>query len=254
MIEYELKSALNEEQFEVYFQPKIDLKSEKICSLECLVRWQHPKLGLLLPKSFISYVEKLGLIVQLERWVYTYSLNKFKCWRKQNIAKHLTMALNLSPLHLKRPDFLDFITTLIKKNNIPPNCIELEITETNLMYNIPDINYILLKISEFGIRIAIDDFGTGYSSLAYLKRLKIDTLKIDRSFISDVPAVKKDSTIVHFILEMARSLGLYVVAEGVETQEQLDFLNKENCQCAQGYLFSKPLAVTEIELILNSDS
>ncbi len=250
MLERELRTALKEEQFDVFFQPKINLQSFTISGVEALIRWHHPKLGLLSPDSFIPCAEESGLIIELDRWVYQYSLHKLKQWTEKGIVSHFKMAMNLSTCQLEKTDFVDYIANLINENELDTACIELEITETQLMQNIEKNMLTLQKLKELGIRLAMDDFGTGYSSLAYLKQLQMDTLKIDRSFIADVPTEEDDTSIVLAILAMAKSLGLQVVAEGVETKTQLNFLKKEHCQYVQGYLFSKPLNTDDLEALL----
>ncbi len=247
MLEEELRIALKEEQFEVYFQPKINLLSNKLCGVECLIRWNHPTLGLLAPDSFIPCAEDTGLIVAIDRWVYQYSLNTLKQWYDKGLEGSFVMAMNLSALQLEQSDFVAFISHLVKKNGLTPANVELEITETQVMKNLEANKLILKQLEKFGLRLAMDDFGTGYSSLAYLKQLKMDTLKIDRSFIADVPENEEDTSIVLAILAMAKSLGLQVVAEGVETQEQVDFLLQKGCHCVQGYFYSKPLSLDDIE-------
>ncbi len=250
MLESELRTALKEEQFEVYFQPKFNLNPEVICGVECLVRWNHPRLGLISPDAFIPCAEETGLIVDLDRWVYQYSLKRLKKWLQQGLDKHFIMALNLSPRQLEQSDFLHYMSQLLSDNQLDPAQIELEITENQIMKNLEKNKIILQQIKQSGIRLAMDDFGTGYSSLAYLKQLQMDTLKIDRSFISDVPNDEDDTSIVLAILAMAKTLGLHIVAEGVETQVQLDFLKKEHCHCVQGYFFAKPLPIVDIEKML----
>ncbi len=250
MLESELRTALKEEQFEVYFQPKFTINPEVICGVECLIRWNHPRLGLLAPNDFIPCAEETGLIIELDRWVYQYSLKHLKKWLQNGLDKSFIMALNLSPRQLEQSDFLHFITQLISANQLDPAQIELEITENQVMKNLEKNKIILQQIKHSGIRLAMDDFGTGYSSLAYLKQLQMDTLKIDRSFISDVPNDEEDTSIVLAILAMAKTLGLHIVAEGVETQVQLDFLKKEHCHCVQGYFFAKPLPIVDIEKML----
>jgi len=251
VMETELRTALREGQFEVYFQPKIHIGSDQYCGVECLVRWNHPSLGLLTPDSFIPCAEETGLIIELDRWVYKQSLAKLRQWKQQGIVENdFVMAMNLSPRQLEKPDFLPFFIQLLSENQIEPGLVELEVTENQVMTNLAENRSRLQAIEKAGIRLAIDDFGTGYSSLAYLKQLRFGTLKIDRSFISDVPTREEDTSIVLAILAMARTLGLNVVAEGVETKIQLEFLRKEHCDCAQGYYFSKPLCAADLELDL----
>lgn len=250
LLETELRSAVQEQKLEVYYQPKFDLISNRIYGMESLIRWQHPELGLLSPEAFIPLAEETGLIVEIDRWCYQQSMKQFKEWQKKDLLGGHILALNLSIKHLEQPDMVVFLKQLIKEMEIDPACIELEITETQMMENMQAIKGVLKQIEQLGIRLAIDDFGTGYSSLSYLKELRLDTLKIDRSFIKDIPDNEDDATIVRAILAMAYGLKLHVVAEGVENKAQLGFLIQEGCVCAQGYLFSAPLPGVEMEAML----
>ena len=250
LLETELRTAIQEQQLEIYYQPKMNLISNRIYGMESLIRWQHPDLGQLSPESFIPLAEETGLIVEMDRWSYEKSVTQFKEWQKKGLLNGNVLALNLSIKHLERADLLEFLKELLMKTEIDPACIELEITETQMMENMHKTKKVLKEVEKLGIRLAIDDFGTGYSSLAYLKQLQLDTLKIDRSFIKDVPENEEDATIVRAILAMAYGLNLHVVAEGVENEEQLGFLLQEGCVCAQGYLFSEPLSTEEMETML----
>lgn len=250
LLENELRSAIKEQQLEVYFQPKIDLTNNQICGMEALIRWHHPKLGELAPASFIPLAEETGQIIEIDRWVYRESIMHFQKWHRQGLLESSVLALNISIRQLEQADLLDFLQELISDSGINPAQIELEITETQMMHNMQNIKGVLSEIEELGIRLAIDDFGTGYSSLAYLKQLRLDTIKIDRSFIKDILTDEDDTTIVKAVLAMAKGLKLQVVAEGVETEDQLNFLRQEGCLCAQGYLLGRPLPAKEIETLL----
>jgi len=250
LLETELRTAIQEQQLEIYYQPKMNLISNRIYGMESLIRWQHPDLGQLSPESFIPLAEETGLIVEMDRWCYEKSVTQFKEWQKKGLLNGNILALNLSIKHLERADLLEFLKDLLVRTEVDPACIELEITETQMMENMHKTKQVLKEVEKLGIRLAIDDFGTGYSSLAYLKQLHLDTLKIDRSFIKDIPENEEDATIVRAILAMAYGLNLHVVAEGVENEEQLGFLLQEGCVCAQGYLFSEPLSTVEMETML----
>ena len=250
LLENELRIALQNQRLEVFYQPKMDIINNTITGVECLVRWKHDELGELSPESFIPLAEETGLIIELERWCYRKAVMQFKQWQDNGLVSDDILALNLSIRHLEQADLFDFLTRLITETGINPSCIELEITETQMMENIENIKDVLIKIEQLGIRLAIDDFGTGYSSLAYLKELRMDTLKIDRSFIKDLPGNEDDATIVRAILAMAFGLKLHVVAEGVETEQQLQFLLQEGCKCAQGYIFSEPLCSADMQTML----
>jgi len=251
-LENELRMAIKEHQLEVYFQPKFDLTNDKICGMESLIRWQHPELGQLSPSSFIPLAEETGLIIELDRWAYRQSILHFQSWFEQGLFTDNILALNISIRQLEQADILDFIDQLILETGINPTRLEFEITETQMMNNMSSIEGVLREIEELGIRLAVDDFGTGYSSLSHLKQLRLDTLKIDRSFINDIPEDEDDTTIVRAVLAMAKGLKLHVVAEGVETLEQLEFLIQEGCLCAQGYLLEKPLSALKMEELLKT--
>jgi len=249
MLESELRTALAEGQFVVYFQPQVLLDSGRVCGMEALVRWVHPSAGMIGPNAFIDAAESIGLLVELDRWVYRTSLEQLHRWQRSGlISPDFTLSLNLSPRHLESEGFLDYFRKLVRRCEVDPACIELEITETQLLSNLRNAQDQLAGLKKIGVRLAIDDFGTGYSSFVYLKKLHFDTLKIDRTFIQDIPDKEEDNSIVRAILSMAHALGMRVIAEGVESPEQREFLREEQCQYAQGYLFSKPLPPNEMEL------
>jgi len=255
MLENELRGALEEEQFVVYFQPKISLDSGRICGVEALVRWQHPTEGLIGPDVFIEAAEHIGLIPRLDRWVYRTGLAHLQRWQREKLVpQDFIMAFNLSVLHLESEDFLEYFQELVRSSGVDPSCIELEITETKLLGNIHNTQEQLSGIKATGVRLAIDDFGTGYSSFAYLRRVYFDTLKIDRSFIKDTPEKEEDNSIVRAILGMTQALGLDVIAEGVESAEQGAFLKEERCRYAQGYLFARPLPPGALEELLREQT
>ncbi len=246
-LENDLRLAMQEQQFVVHYQPLIDLCSGKISGVEALVRWQHPEAGLLGPGAFIDAAERTDLIVGLDCWVYQEAVRQLQQWKARGLVEAgFTQALNVSPVHLEQDGFVDFFSTLLAEHEIEPREIELEITETQLLRNIENTREKLTRLKAMGIRLAIDDFGTGYSSFTYLKKLSFDTLKIDRSFIQDIPDATDDASIVQGMLAMARALGMRVVAEGVETPAQLEFLKGAECLNAQGYLFARPMAAPEM--------
>jgi len=249
VLESELRTALQEGQFVVYFQPQVLLLSGRVCGMEALVRWLHPSAGTVGPDVFVEAAESIGLLMELDRWVYRTSLEQLHRWQCSGlVSPDFTLSLNLSPRHLESEDFLDFFRKLVQTFEVDPTCIELEITETQLLSNIRNTQDQLAILKDIGVRMAIDDFGTGYSSFVYLKKMHFDTLKIDRTFIQDIPDKEEDNSIVRAILSLAHSLGMRVIAVGVETPEQRDFLREEQCRFAQGYLFAKPLPPKEMEL------
>ena len=240
----QVQHAIDANQFELHFQPKMNIKNGEISGFEALIRWRHPQKGLVLPYSFIPQVERTGLINPITTWVIETALKQISQWcdEKQNFK----LAINLSVRNLQQPDFLSVIEKLIDKYNTRPELLELEITESAIMSDPEQFITLLKRLRSLGLDIAIDDFGTGYSSLAYLKRLPINNLKIDQIFIKNLVSDKNDQEIVHAALTLAKSLGLIVIAEGVENKGSLELLEEYECDIAQGYYISRPLPVSEI--------
>lgn len=250
-LETELRRAIEENQFVLHFQPKVNLDSERIEGLEALIRWQHPIHGLVPPTKFISLLEETGLILEVGRWALRSAASKYASWQDRGLAAP-KIAVNVSAIQLRQDSFVEDIAAVVSSRN-PGACgIDLEITESMVMRDLDRSVDILQKLRALGIRIAIDDFGTGHSSLSYLARLPLDFLKIDRSFVARIPESKNDIAIVLAIVSLARSLELQVVAEGVETQAQVRLLEQLGCDQAQGYFFSKPRPAEEIEGLLRS--
>ena len=248
-LEREIRTAIEQEQWQLMYQPKLDIKTKKITGLEALIRWNHPERGLLSPYEFIDFAEKRGLIISIGDWVI-----KQACLQLRNLLdlgiRDCHIAINLSGAQLMQPDVVDKIFSALDAMQIPPRLFEIEVTETMLMNNIQVAAESLLRLHARGIRIAIDDFGTGYSSLAYLKKLPIDSIKIDRAFIKDICDDDNDKKIVQAIISMAQSMDMSVTAEGVEEWNQHDLLNDYGCDEVQGYLFAKPLPEEQLEQIL----
>ena len=238
-----LRQAIQNNEFILYYQPQINAKTHSVTGLEALVRWQHPFLGLVMPDKFIPLAESTGMIVDLDRLVMKAAMKQTASWHLQGINPGI-VSINLAAKQIQKLGFIDFIEDCLATTGCKPEWLALEITESDIMTNLDDANDVLIKIDRLGIRIAIDDFGTGYSSLAYLKRLPVSKLKIDRSFIKDLPDDEDDKAIAKTIITMAENLGFDVIAEGVETAEQRDFLLKNNCNNIQGYLYSKPMQST----------
>ena len=239
-LENMLRRALENDELVLHYQPLVSATTRQVVGFEALVRWQHPEQGLLSPAHFISTAEMSGLIVPIGKWVMRTACIQAKMWRKR--ADHdLYVAVNLSARQFQQPDLVDQVAAILEETGLKPESLELEITESNAMQNAEKTIYTLRELKALGVRIAMDDFGTGYSSLSYLKRFPIDTLKLDRSFVLDVTTDRGDAAIVSAVIAMAHSLDLHVVAEGVETEAQLDFLCKQKCDRIQGYFFSKPL-------------
>jgi diguanylate cyclase (GGDEF)-like protein/PAS domain S-box-containing protein len=248
-LETSLRRAIEHGELELYYQPLVGTNDGALIGMEALVRWHHHDLGLILPSQFIPLAEETGLIVSIGEWVLRTACTQAQAWCKQGYGQ-LRMSVNLSARQFRQPDFVGSVRAIIKDSGFDPHYLELEVTESMLMHNIEDNIITLNELKTMGIRIAVDDFGTGYSSLSYLKRLPIDTLKIDRSFVGEVIENRDDAAIVEAIISMAQSLMLKVIAEGVENQEQQIFLEAHRCDEMQGYYFSHPLPANQfVELL-----
>ncbi|HUQ29058.1 MAG TPA: EAL domain-containing protein [Usitatibacter sp.] len=238
-LETDLRHALERHEFELHYQPRVSLISGRISGLEALLRWHHPRHGLIMPGEFIPILEDSGIIVAVGEWVLRTACEQARRWQRQGLAR--TIAVNLSARQFHQRDLDQVIARIIEETGIDPTLLELELTESVLMREPEEAANTLRNLEAMGVRLAIDDFGTGYSSLAYLKRFPIESLKIDRSFIRDVTGNPEDAAITHAIIQLAHSLGLRVVAEGVETSAQLTYLRDNGCDEVQGFLFSAPL-------------
>jgi diguanylate cyclase (GGDEF)-like protein/hemerythrin-like metal-binding protein/PAS domain S-box-containing protein len=252
VMETSLRAALKNEEFVVYYQPQMNGITDKLIGMEALVRWQHPSMGLVSPAKFIPLAESTGLIVQLDRFVMKTAMTQLSQWYKDGLNPGI-LAMNLTVKQLKQDDFIDILKGLIQDTGCKPEWLELEVTEGQIMTNPEEAIKILKKISDIGVELAIDDFGTGYSSLAYLKKLPIDKLKIDQAFVRDLPNDEEDAAIAKAVIALGKSLNLKVIAEGVETKEQRDFIVENNCQYIQGYFYSKPIPVNELEVFLKEN-
>ncbi len=248
-LESHLRTALERREFVVYYQPQMDIQSRRIIGVEALLRWQHPDMGLITPLHFISLLEETGHIEAVGNWVLETACRQARQWHEQGWEK-LDMAINLSSRQFNKQHCINAIQETIEETGVNPHSLELEITESMLMRNTSSTINALQKLSELGIRFAIDDFGTGYSSLSYLRRFPIDTIKIDRSFIHDINTDPDDIAITSAIIVMAKSLSLNVIAEGVETEEQFEFLRQHECDYAQGYLISRPVPAEQMTRLL----
>lgn len=244
IIEHGLRLAEQRNELQLLYQPKISLGQGSIMGFEALVRWHHPTLGLIPPARFIPIAEETGLIVQIGEWVLRTACEQVRAWRDEGL--HLRVSVNLSARQFRQENLAQTIYRILSETKVPPRYLELEITESDVMENAESAIATLDELKSKGVDISIDDFGTGYSSLSYLKRFPLDVLKIDRSFVRDVPTNGDDAAIVVAIIALARSMDIRVVAEGVETQSQAEFLNRSGCDFAQGYYFSPPLPATQI--------
>ncbi|MBO1924600.1 EAL domain-containing protein [Thiomicrorhabdus sp. 6S3-12] len=239
-----IRQALDNEEFIPYFQPQINAQNGKLVGLEVLVRWKNKDGDIIPPSDFIPIAEKTGLIVQLDRQVMRKAIEHYTQWKKLGVIEG-RLSLNLAVKQVQQKDFFTFIYNLLSKMQCEGSWLELELTESDIMTNLEEMSQKMNQLRELGIKISIDDFGTGYSSLSYLKKLPVRKLKIDRSFIRDLPDDEDDAVITKTIISMAENLGLEVIAEGVETVEQREFLLQNGCYQLQGFLYSKPLNATE---------
>lgn len=252
VLENSMRKALSREEFVVHYQPIVELKSRRLVGTEALVRWQHPEIGLISPMEFIPIAEENGLIVPIGEWVLRAACEKVRYWHESGLPP-LSLSVNLSARQFQDANLLEMIEWVLRKTSLESRHLEIEITEGIAMENVDFTLTTLRRLKEMGVRIAIDDFGVGYSSLSYLKEFPIDSLKVDQSFVRDLTSDPADAAIVSAVIVLAHSLKMRVIAEGVETQEQLDYLKRQGCDMAQGYLFSKPLPPDQLEaLILQS--
>jgi len=250
-LENNLRRALEREEFEVYYQPKIDINTKKIVAMEALVRWKHPKLGFISPAEFIPLAEDTGLIIPLGEWILRTACSQNKLWQKDGFD--LSVAVNLSVRQFQQDNLSEMIFGILEETGLSPHHLNLEVTESLIMKNAESAVKTLHKLKEAGIKISIDDFGTGYSSLGYLKHLPIDVLKIDQSFVRDVTTNPDEAALVMTIITLAHNLRMKVVAEGVETEEQLRFLQLLRCDECQGFLFSKPVSAKDFTKLLKKE-
>jgi len=251
-LENALRKALDRQEFLLYYQPQIDINSGKIVGLEALLRWNHPEIGLVPPGDFIPLAEETGLIVPIGEWVLNTACIFSEALQKMGMSP-IRMAVNISSIQFKPYSLIASITRALKESGLDSSLLEIELTESAIMKNMEESSSILRELKQMGLRVAIDDFGTGYSSLAYLKRFPLDILKIDRSFIRDIPGDGDNEAIAAAIIAMAHSLNLEVIAEGVETEIQLAFVREHGCDAVQGYFYSPALPGEEIKEFLRTN-
>ena len=239
-LEGDLRHAVERRELVLHYQPKISLETGIITGVEALVRWCHPQRGFVLPGDFISIAEECGLIVPIGRWVLREACRQARVWQDTSLPQ-ICIAINISAVELRAPDFVSGVRAILTETGLDPRYLELELTETVLMRDSRIVADLLTELKDIGVLLALDDFGTGYSSLSHLKRFPIDTLKIDQSFVRDLTTDADDASIVSAVISMGKSLHMGVVAEGVETREQLDFLREQCCTQGQGYYFCRPV-------------
>ncbi|KAA9010928.1 putative bifunctional diguanylate cyclase/phosphodiesterase [Niallia endozanthoxylica] len=251
-LERDLRYAIERQEFYLVYQPLIHIDTGAIKGVEALVRWDHPYKGFISPGTFIPVAEETGLIIPMGTWILETACKQWRTWREKGFPP-LTIAVNVSINQFMDEQYLEHVRRIIQETGMDPNYLELEITE-NIPFESSHASHVVQELSQMGIKLSIDDFGTGYSSLQYLKKMPIHTLKIDQSFVRDLPNDSNDASIVQTIISMAKHMHLEVIAEGVESNEQLAFLKNYQCQMAQGYFFSKPLPSRDVEALLNGST
>ena len=250
LLQNRLHQALFRAEFYLHYQPQLEINSGRVIGVEALLRWNNPELGEVAPARFIPVAEGSGLIVSIGEWVLEEACRQAQALRQAGWSD-LTMAVNLSAMQFRRAGLIETVAGALERSGLPPHLLELELTESILLQDVDNNLDMVHRLKALGVRLSIDDFGTGYSSLSYLKRFAVDKLKIDRSFVRDISTDPDDAAIVRAVIQLARSLRLGIIAEGVETQEQLVFLREEGCQDVQGFLFSRPLAPAALKIFLS---
>jgi diguanylate cyclase (GGDEF)-like protein len=251
-LENSLRRALDHQEFRLFYQPQFSLSTGKIVGAEALLRWQHPELGIIVPSKFIHLAENSGLILRLSEWAIATACAQYAAWEASGLKLN-RLAINISGQHYRQENLINLLKEMLGKYNFQPHCVELEITERVITKD-PDVTLpVLSELRHMGLRIAIDDFGTGFSSLSYLKSFPVDTIKIDNCFVRDITTDRHDAAIAIAIIDLAHSLALNTIAEGVETQDQLNFLKQNQCDLMQGVLFSPAVAPEQLERMLLED-
>jgi EAL domain-containing protein (putative c-di-GMP-specific phosphodiesterase class I) len=244
-LENGLRVALERGELYLVYQPQVDTRTGAISGLEALLRWQHPEMGLVPPNRFIGVAESSGLITSIGEWVLRTACMQARKWQDAGVPA-VPVAVNVSAIQMQQPGFCEMVRSVLQETGLNPKYLELELTEGLLLTNAGVMFSLIQELREMGVKLAIDDFGTGYSSLGYLRQFKVNRLKIDRSFVSEIPLNTDHAAITTAIIHMAKALHLKVLAEGVETEEQLDFLREQQCFDIQGFFLSKPLAVDQV--------
>jgi PAS domain S-box-containing protein len=247
----DLRLGLQNNDFTLHYQPQVDARGIPT-GAEALVRWRHRQRGLVSPAEFIPLAEETGLILALDRWVLQAACTQLAAWARSRATAHLTLAVNMSARQFRHPDFVGYVLAVLERTGADPRRLKLEVTEGSLIDDVEEAIATMITLKAHGVAFSLDDFGTGYSSLAYLKRLPLDQLKIDQSFVRDVLTDPNAATIAHAVVALGQSLGLAVIAEGVETEAQRDFLARHNCDAFQGYLFSPPIPADQFHAFIAS--
>ncbi|MBI3711461.1 MAG: EAL domain-containing protein [Burkholderiales bacterium] len=248
-LERNLRRALVDDEFLIYYQPKISLSNDRIVGAEALVRWNMPEIGVVEPNEFIPFAEEIGLVVPIGRWVLTKACEQTQLWRQQ-FHIDFKISVNISPKQFQDPKLPQFILDVLLETGLPAHALQLEITEGLLMVEAEHLSSVFDSIKKLGVSISLDDFGTGFSSLSYLQRFPIDNLKIDRSFIREIPENQDSVVLTKAIIAMSSALGMSVTAEGVEKIEQLAFLKEAGCDEIQGFYYSKPVSTEDFTQLL----
>jgi EAL domain-containing protein (putative c-di-GMP-specific phosphodiesterase class I) len=251
-LEGELRFALAQDQLRLHYQVQVDAERH-VFGAEVLLRWQHPQHGMVPPSEFIPLAEESGLIIPIGQWVLHQACEQLHSWEASGHAQDIQLAVNISALHFRQPDFVNEIRELIEQIGVNPKMLKLELTESVVVDNVADTVEKMQALRKLGVEFAMDDFGTGYSSLSYLKQLPLTQVKIDQSFVRDIAIDPSDAAIVQTIIGMSNTLALKVIAEGVETEVQFDLLKQYGCRHFQGYLFSRPVPLVGLEKILQAN-
>src|SRR5690606_30707110 len=241
-----LRQALEQNQFVLYYQPQINQERELI-GVESLIRWKHPSKGMISPALFIPVAEENGFIIQLGKWVLEQACQQLSVWANSSQTAHLTIAVNVSASQFSRAEFVQEVLDILERTHAPAHLLKLELTESALVISVEDIIEKMMQLKQHGVVFSLDDFGTGYSSLTYLQQIPVDQLKIDQGFVRHIEINSNDAEIIKMIIVLAHTLGLNVIAEGVETEEQCQILENYGCYYYQGYLFGKPMSIDEFE-------
>jgi EAL domain-containing protein (putative c-di-GMP-specific phosphodiesterase class I) len=252
-METSLRDAIASQQFVVYYQPQVDIASGRIIGMEALVRWEHPELGVISPVKFIPLAEETGMILPLGEWVLRTACRDAAQWNRES-PEPLRVSVNLSLRQLEQSDLVDRVRQALEDFGLPPELLDLEITESVASRDIASTRTLMLELRDLGVHLSLDDFGTGYSSLSHLSSLPMNTVKIDRSFVRTLLEAPKNAAIARSIIHMAHSLDLRVVAEGVEEAEQLEFLESNRCDLVQGYLYSPPVPASAFGALLKQQN